>query len=163
MTWTPERLLAHLDELGVATRTVHHRAVFTVEEARTLRHRLPGGHTKSLFLRDKKGRMILATIDADRRADLEAIASQAGTRRLSFGSPRRLDLRLGVVPGAVSPFAVVNDPEGLVPVWLDATLMAHDVVWLHPLDNTMSTSIAPADLVRFLETVGHPPAYLRDE
>ncbi len=158
MTWTPERLFAVLDELAIGTTTVTHRAVFTVEEARELRDELPGAHTKSLFLRDKKGRLALVTMDADRRADLATIATRLGTGRLSFGSPRRLADHLGVEPGSVSPFAVVNDPAGDVTVALDRALLAAEVLWLHPLVNTMSTAIAPRDLVRFLEAVGHPPA-----
>jgi len=160
VSWRPARLLAFLDELGISTRTVEHEAVFTVEEARALRGDLPGGHTKSLFLRDKKGMLALVTMPADERADLDGLARRIGSRRLSFASPRRLAAYLGVEPGSVSPFAVVNDPSGEVPVWLARELIGEDVVWLHPLVNTVSTAISPADLLRFLDAVDHSPGLL---
>lgn len=150
-------LLARLAELGIATRTVEHPPVFTVEEARRHRGDLPGTHTKSLFLRDKKDAMWLVVCREDRTVDLKALARRLGAKHLSFGSPERLLRHLGVIPGAVSPFAVINDTDRVVKVVLDRKVLAKDPVNLHPLDNAKTTAISAADLLRFLEAEGHAP------
>lgn len=159
---TTEALLRRLEELGIRARTVEHPPVFTVEEARRYKGDLPGAHTKNLFLRDKPGkRMWLMCVMADRDVDLRALPPLIGAKpRLSFGSEERLMRYLGITPGAVSPFAIVNDHGGRVHVVLDRALLASDIVNLHPLDNARTTAIAPADLLRFLEAEGHPPAVL---
>lgn len=157
MPATPEDLFTLLDELGIATSTVDHPPVYTVEEARALRGELPGGHSKSLFLRNKKGAMWLVVGEESRPIDLKELGTRIGAGRLSFGSPERLMRHLGVIPGAVTPFAVMNDPDGLVQVVLDRGLLEEDPLNFHPLVNTRTTAIASADLVRFLEAVGHPP------
>lgn len=154
---TPERLFAELRALGIPFRTVEHPPVFTVEEARRTRGDLPGIHTKSLFLRDKRERMWLVVCLADREVDLRALAARLGSKRLSFGSPNRLMRYLGVIPGAVNPFAVINDAGREVQVVLDRAVIEGDPVNLHPLDNAMTTALAAADLVRFLEAHGHAP------
>lgn len=154
---TSADLLARLADLGIAVRTVEHPAVFTVEEARRHRGELPGTHTKSLFLRDKKDAMWMVVCLEDRALDLKALAVRLGAKHLSFGSPERLMRHLGVIPGAVSPFAVVNDTERAVQVVLDRAVLARDPVNLHPLDNAKTTAIAAADLLRFLEAEGHAP------
>jgi Ala-tRNA(Pro) deacylase len=157
----PAALFARLRELGIATRTLEHDPVFTVEEAKRLRGQLPGGHTKNLFLRNKKGRMWLVVCLEDRAIDLKALGEQLESGRLSFGSADRLMTYLGVVPGAVTPFAAINDTQGQVRVMLDGRMLeAFDRLNFHPLDNAMTTGIAPGDLVRFLEAVDHPPARL---
>ncbi len=157
---TATQLLARLRALGIAERTVAHPPVFTVDEARRLRGDLPGVHTKSLFLRDPREAMWLVVCLEDRPVDLRRLAERLGARRLSFGSPARLMRHLGVIPGAVSPFAVINDRARTVRVVLDQAVLTRDPVNLHPLDNTMTTAIAAADLIRFLEAEGHPPLLL---
>jgi Ala-tRNA(Pro) deacylase len=157
---TADRLLARLAELGIAARTVEHPPVFTVEEARRYRGDLPGTHTKSLFLRDKKGKMWLVVCLESRSLDLKDLAARLGAKHLSFGSPERLMRHLGVIPGAVSPFAAINDTERLVQVVLDRAVIERDPVNLHPLDNAKTTAIAAADLLRFLEAEGHSPRLL---
>ncbi len=154
---TTDELLARLAELGISARTVEHPAVFTVEEARRHRGDLPGTHTKSLFLRDKKGAMWMVVCLEDRALDLKDLARRLGAKHLSFGSPERLLRHLGVIPGAVSPFAVVNDAERSVKVVLDRGVLARDPVNLHPLDNAKTTAISAAGLLRFLEAEGHAP------
>jgi Ala-tRNA(Pro) deacylase len=154
---TPEQLFERLRALGIATRTVTHAPVFTVEEARRVRGDLPGAHTKSLFLRDKKGAMWLVTCREDRLVDLHELADRIGARHLSFGSPARLMQYLGVIPGAVSPFAVVNDSGRSVRMVLDRAVLAAGTVHLHPLDNARTTAIAAGDLLRFLAAEGHEP------
>ena len=154
---TPEALLARLAELGIAQHTVEHPPVFTVEEAKALRGTLPGAHVKNLFLRNKKGRMWLVTCLEDRPVDLKALGERLGAGRFSFGSAERLMTYLGVRPGAVTPFAVVNDRAGAVTMVLDSAVLEGVPVNCHPLVNTMTTALAPADLVRFLEAEAHAP------
>ena len=157
---TADDLLARLARLGIPTRTVDHPPVFTVEEARRFRGDLPGTHTKSLFLRDKKGAMWMVVCLESRALDLKQLAARLGAKHLSFGSPERLMQHLGVIPGAVSPFAVVNDAECAVQVVLDRAVLSPDPVNLHPLDNAKTTAISAADLLRFLEAEGHTPQLL---
>ena len=157
---TPEALLERLAALGIETRTVAHEPLFTVEQSKALRGQLPGGHTKNLFLRNKKGRMWLVTCLEDRQVDLKALAAALEGGRFSFGSAERLMANLGVIPGAVTPFAVTNDAGGAVQMVLDKALLDHDPLNFHPLDNARTTAIAPGDLLRFLEAVGHPPLIL---
>ena len=157
---TPEALLARLEALGIESRTVSHPPLFTVEDSKALRGELPGGHTKNLFLRNKKGQMWLVTCLEDREVDLKALGEKLSAGRFSFGSAERLMKYLGVTPGAVTPFAIANDTGGAVRMVLDRGLMEHDPRNFHPLDNTRTTAIAPADLLRFLEDTGHPPQML---
>jgi len=152
---TPEDLFERLRELGIETQTVRHPPVYTVEEAKALRGDLPGAHTKSLFLRDKKKTMWLVVCLEDRRIDLKVLASMLESGRLSFGSADRLMRYLGVIPGAVSPFAVINDRGRAVRVALDTAVLENAPLNLHPLDNAMTTSIAPRDLLAFLDAEGH--------
>jgi len=157
---SPEALLQRLDALGIATRTVEHAPVFTVEEAKALRGTLPGGHIKNLFLRNKKEEMWLVVVEEDRRIDLKALGEKLGAGKLSFGSPDRLMRHLGVLPGAVTPFAVINDKERAVRLVFDQALLGFDPLNCHPLVNTRTTALSPAGLVKFLEAEGHPPLLL---
>ena len=154
---TPEQLFERLAGMGITVRTEEHPPVFTVQEAKTHRGQLPGVHTKSLFLRDKKGTMYLVVCLEDRSIDLAQLATRIGAKRLSFGSPERLMKFLGVIPGAVSPFALINDTGGAVRVFFDRAVLDGDPVNLHPLDNSKTTAVAAVDLLAFLEAVGHPP------
>jgi Ala-tRNA(Pro) deacylase len=120
----------------------------------------PGGHVKNLFLRNKKGLMWLVVTPAEREIDLKRLASLLGTSGLSFASVERLDRHLGVVAGAVTPFAVVNDHDRVVKVVVDRALMTRERLNLHPLENTATSGIAPDALIRFLEMVAHPPEIL---
>jgi len=155
--YTSAELLARLESLAIAHRTVRHRPVFTVAESRELRVDFPGGHSKNLFLRNKKGHMWLITCLEDRDIDLKALAERLGAGRFSFASGERLMRYLGVIPGAVTPFAVVNDRQRDVSMVLDAGLLDYDPLNFHPLDNAMTTAIARDDLLRFLEHADHTP------
>ena len=150
-------LLALLESLDIAHRTVTHEAVYTVAESRELRADFPGGHSKNLFLRNKKGRMWLVTCLEDRQIDLKRLAEHLGAGRFSFASAERLMRYLGVIPGAVTPFAVINDREHAVHMVLDAGLLEHDPLNFHPLDNAMTTAVSAEGLLRFLEHARHPP------
>jgi Ala-tRNA(Pro) deacylase len=154
---TPEDLFARLDALAIAHRTYSHPPVFTVAEAAALRGSLPGGHCKSLFLKDKKGGFWLAVMLEERRVDLKKLARHLAAPRFSFGDAPELYRLLGVRPGSVTPFALVNDIEGLVTPILDTAMLEHDPLNYHPLANDRTTAIAPADLLRFIGTCGHTP------
>ena len=158
MPFTPDELFAYLDNLGIAHPTVSHPAVFTVEEARALRGKIAGGHTKNLFLRDKKGGLFLVVAPEDAAIELKSLHRLLGASgRFSFGSAELMRETLGVEPGAVTPFAVVNDRACRVTVVLDAAMMAHATLNFHPLVNTGTTTISREGLLRFLEATGHLP------
>jgi len=157
---SPQQLFDHLAQLGIAQRTVEHAPVFTVEEAKALRGDLPGHHVKNLFLRNKKQEMWLVVALEDRAIDLKRLGEALGAGRLSFGSAERLRRHLGVEPGSVTPLALINDRERLVKLVLDRGLSDAAPVNVHPLVNTMTTAMAPADLLRFFEATGHPPRWL---
>jgi len=154
---TPDDLFARLDELGIRTRTIQHVAVFTVEESKAHRGELDGGHTKNLFLRNKKGKMWLVVCPEDLGVDLRALGEKLGAGRFSFASPERLMRYLGVIPGAVTPFGVINDTGGHVKIAIDRAALEEEPLHFHPLDNAMTTAISADDLLRFLEAVDHVP------
>lgn len=148
-------LFARLDELGIRSTTVEHVPMFTVEQSASLRGSLPGAHTKNLFLTDQDGRMILVVAKDDTRVDLKSLADRLGLGRLSFGKAELLAAVLGVPPGSVTPFALINDSAGQVQVVVDAALMDFAEVNCHPLENSATTRLSTRDLLRFIEACGH--------
>jgi Ala-tRNA(Pro) deacylase len=160
MIASPAELFALLDRLGIAYRTVEHPPLFTVEQSRRLRGTIPGGHTKNLFLADKKGALFLIVALEDSSVDLKRLHRRLDAGRFSFGSADLLRRTLGVEPGAVTPFALANDTSQRVSLALDEGLMRHEVLNFHPLDNKMTTSISRADLLKFIEATGHKPRIL---
>lgn len=162
MPKTPDELLAFLSELGIAVKTATHPPLFTVADSQALRGEIPGGHTKNLFLRDKKERYFLLTVEEDGEVDLKTIHQVIGASgRVSFGKPEKLLDYLGVTPGAVTAFGIVNDTENKVTIVLDAALMRHDTINAHPLTNEATTSIGRDDLLRFINATGHEPLVLK--
>jgi Ala-tRNA(Pro) deacylase len=157
MPATPDDLFAFFDSLGIAHRTVTHAPLFTVEQSQALRGTIPGGHTKNLFLKDKKDAVFLVVAPEEGRVDLKTLHHKLGASRFSFGSAALLEELLGVSPGAVTAFGAINDKSGRVNVVIDAGLMQHATINCHPLVNTMTTSISRDDLVKFLEATGHTP------
>jgi Ala-tRNA(Pro) deacylase len=158
MAKTPDDLFAALDSLGIKHSTIKHPPLFTVEQARELRGQIAGGHTKNLFLRDKKGALFLVVALEDAVIDLKGLHRLLGASgRFSFGSADLLREVWGVAPGLVTPFGAINDVDTRVTVVLDAAMMEHALLNYHPLVNTMTTAIARDDLVRFLEWTGHQP------
>ena len=158
MPATDTDLYARLDALGLSWKTTEHAPLYTVEESKALRGELPGGHVKNLFLRDKKKRIWLVVAEEDRPVDLKTFKKRIGAQgSLSFGSPDLLMEVLGVIPGSVTPFGLINDTDGRVTVILDEGLMAHDLVNVHPLRNDATTTIASADLIAFIRDCGHDP------
>jgi Ala-tRNA(Pro) deacylase len=154
---TPDDLFRRLDALGIATETVRHRAVFTVDEAKAHRGEIAGGHCKNLFLKDKAGKLWLVVMLESSRLDMKAAQGKLGSARLSFASPDLMRLVLGVDPGSVTPFTVINDSALQVQVVLEAAMMREAKLSYHPLTNTATTTIASADLLAFLRAQGHEP------
>ncbi|HEY1945086.1 MAG TPA: YbaK/EbsC family protein [Roseiarcus sp.] len=158
MPATSEDLLAFLDSLAIATTTLEHPPLHTVEDSQALRGDIPGGHVKNLFVKDKKGRLFLLVLEEDAAIDLKRAHEKIGGQgRVSFGSAELLEEVWGVKPGAVTPFGAINDKEGRVTVVLDAAMMRHQRLNFHPLVNTRTTGLASADIVKFLKATGHEP------
>jgi Ala-tRNA(Pro) deacylase len=158
MTTTRDTLFQRLEALGIATTTHEHAAVFTVDESDALHRELPGGHTKNLFLKDAKDKLWLIVAESHTPIDLKALHKQLGAARFSFGKPELLAEVLGVTPGSVTAFAVINDLSQRVSVVVDAALMRYETINCHPLVNTATTAIARGDLLTFLRATGHEPA-----
>jgi Ala-tRNA(Pro) deacylase len=154
---TRQELFAHLAKLGIATTTMEHEAVFTVAQSSRLERELPGGHTKNLFLKDKKDRLYLVVALGHAHIDLKTLHKKLGSDRLSFGKPELLMEVLGVPAGSVTPFALINDRSVRVTVVLDADMMCCERLNYHPLENTATTNIAREDLLRFIRSCGHEP------
>jgi Ala-tRNA(Pro) deacylase len=162
MPMSRDELLDYLAGLGIETHTHEHPPLFTVSDSESLRGDIPGGHTKNLFLKDKKGNYFLLTVGEHAVIDLKTIHTRIGASgRVSFGNAEKLQEMLGVIPGAVTIFGLVNDSDGRVKAFLDADLMAHDKINAHPLTNDATTTIGRDDLVRFIETTGHEAAILK--
>jgi Ala-tRNA(Pro) deacylase len=157
MAATPQDLFARLSELGIATLTTEHPPVFTVEEAKALRGQIPGCHIKNLFLKDKRDQLWLVVCPEDRSIELKTLPALIGSARLSFARPEVLRRVLGVEPGSVTPFALINDTSRGVAVILDAEMMEADQVNCHPLHNAATTTIAAAGLLAFIRACGHAP------
>ena len=156
-----EDLFRRFEQLSIAHKTQSHPAVFTVEEAQQHCAHLPGAHCKNLFFKDKKGALWLAVLLDEREVKIKELQTAMGAARLSFGKPELLMEVLGVIPGAVTPFGLINDSEKRVGVFLDTEMMAADLVNFHPLRNNATTAIAPSDLRRFIADCGHDASDLR--
>lgn len=156
-----DALLAMLDAEGIAHHTVDHAPMWTVEDAKAIRAPSPHGHTKNLFVRNKKGRMWLLTLHEDRQVDMKTMGALIGTNRLSFASPQRLMHYLGVIPGAVSMFSALNDVTREVTCFIDERLVEAPELHVHPLVNTRTTSIDRRTLTDFLADRGYPFEVLR--
>lgn len=157
-----DELMSFFQELGISVTTLDHDPVFTVAESGDLHDRIPGGHTKNLFVKDKKGRLFLITTLHDADIDLKKVHQIIGAQgRVSFGNADLLMEVLGVEPGSVTPFSLINDREGQrVTAVFDAAMMDHDVLNYHPLKNDATTSIASSDLISFAKACGHDPLVL---
>ncbi|MGI9484090.1 MAG: prolyl-tRNA synthetase associated domain-containing protein [Hyphomicrobiales bacterium] len=157
MPATREELYARFRELAFETKSWDHDPVFTVDEARALRGEIPGGHCKNLFLKDKKGQLWLVVTLEEAQVDLKSLPAKIGAARLSFGKPDLLLEVLGIEPGSVTPFAVINDTSQRVNVILDEKMMAEELLNFHPLKNDATTTIRSQDLQAFIEACGHSP------
>ena len=157
MPATRQDLFARLAQLGIETRTVEHEPLFTVAESSKLEREIPGAHTKNLFLKDDGGELFLVVARTQTRVDLKALAKTLHAGRFSFGKSELLMQALGVPPGSVTAFAVINDPQRRVRVVIDAELMQYDCVNCYPLESTATTNIARDDLLRVIRSCGHEP------
>ena len=157
MPATPDDLFAFLDRLGIAHPTITHPPMFTVEEAKRLRGALSGGHTKNIFLKDKRDAVFLVVALEHAAIELKTLHHRLGAARFSFGPADLMRDLIGVEPGAATPFGVINDTGRRVTVVLDEAMMGHATLNYHPLVNTMTTSIGRDDLVKFLRATGHEP------
>ena len=156
---TEKQLFEHLKTLGIQSQTVEHPAIMTVAEGREFKAEMPGGHSKNLFLKDKKSALTLITAHCDTEIDLVSFGKQLNAKgRLSFASaPLMLEI-LAVTPGAVTPFALLNSAaRNITNVIVDKAFFDFETVWFHPLRNTASTAISPSELLRFLSSTGHEP------
>lgn len=149
--FTPDSLFAHLESIGIPFERFHHVPVFTVAEANQVSEAIPGLHTRNLFLKDKKGNMVLVTLGHETPIDLKKLSDLLVMGRFSFGSPERLWNHLGVRPGSVTPLAILNNIERNIRMVLDAQMMGFDRINVHPLDNSMTVSLNPQDLMTILE------------
>jgi Ala-tRNA(Pro) deacylase len=150
-------LFAFLDAHGIAHRTLEHPPVFRVGEGLEIKQALPGGHTKNLFLKDAKGQLWLISALGDTRIDLKRLPPVIGSGRLSFGSAELMHEVLGVTPGAVTAFGLINDTDRRVRVVLDQALLAADPVNFHPLSNDATTAVSRDGFLRFLDALGIEP------
>ncbi len=157
MPTSPGQLMDRLRSLGIDFRLFNHKAVFTVAESQTIEQDIPGVHCRNLFVRDKKENMFLITLKNETKVDMKRLPPVIGSDRLSFGSAERLWQYLGVRPGSVCPFSIVNDTDKKVRMVLDKAMMEADLVSYHPLLNTMTVTLKPKDLVKFVESCGHTP------
>lgn len=157
-----EQVLEALTKLDIEHQTSSHEPLYTVEQAKQVIHADPGAHTKNLFLRNKKGRMFLLVVEQDHTVDLRGLRDkiQVTGGQFAFASTERLGLYLGVVPGSVSPLALINDTQCRVDVFFEASLLEQEWIFLHPCRNTHSTRMRTADLLRALEAWGHKPTAL---
>jgi Ala-tRNA(Pro) deacylase len=157
---TPAQLFAFFDSLGIKHSTTEHPPLFTVEDGRNWHDKIPGLHCKNLFIKDKKGGIWLVVMPGDKRADLNRLEKQLGAPRFSFGKPELLLEVLGITPGSVTPFALMNDTQKRVTVVLDSEILQSEHVNFHPLHNTASTTIKSRDLVKFVQAFGYDPRVL---
>ncbi len=157
---THKQLFDLLDKLGIAHTTHEHEAIFTVEQGAHIKAKLPGGHTKNLFLKDKDGKLFLICALGDTKIAINKLHTFLGCKRLSFGKPDLMLEVLGVTPGSVTFFAIMNDTNAQVKLVLDAALFDHDLVNFHPLENSATTAIASRHLKDFARATGHDPVIL---
>jgi Ala-tRNA(Pro) deacylase len=155
---TASQVLEAIEALGIGHQTITHKPLYTVDEAQSVEYKEPGAHTKNLFLRNKKGRMFLVVIAHDRTVDLRALRDKLHLPggHFAFGSTERMAKYLGVVPGAVTPLAVINDHGRKVQIIVDQSLLQEEWIYMHPCRNTHSTRVRTADLLKLLEAWNHP-------
>ena len=150
-------LIAFFDAHGIDHATTDHEAVFRVGEGEGIKDGIPGAHTKNLFLKDAKGRLWLISAKDDTQIDLKRLHTVIGSARLSFGAAELMEKTLGVTPGSVTAFALINDTERDVTFVLDRRLAQAERVNFHPLVNTATTGVSQAGFAKFLQALGITP------
>ena len=154
---TRDDLLAFLAEIGVGQTTFDHPAVFTVGESETIKQAIPGAHTKNLFLKDARDQLWLISAETHAQIDLKRLHTVIDSAKLSFGRAELMEAALGVTPGSVTAFGLINDTNHLVRFVLDRTLAEAELVNFHPLTNTATTTVSAEGLRKFLAAVGVTP------
>ena len=157
MPTSPEELLDYLMKLGISYKNTPHPAVFTAEEGEKYWKGIDGMHCKNLFCKDAKDKLWLIVAPAFKRVSLKTLPTVIGSKRLSFANEQLLFEVLGVHGGSVTPFAVINDKDCRVQVVLDKEMMEQELINYHPLTNTATTTITPADLMNFMHSTHHEP------
>lgn len=157
---TRDDLYALFETHDISYNSTEHAPIFTVEEGRDIKAKLPGGHTKNLFLKDKSGKLFLVCALGDTQVKVNRLHAVLGCKRLSFGKPDLLGKHLGVTPGSVTVFSVMNDTDKNVTLVLDKALFEHDIVNFHPLKNDATTAISKDDLLKFCDITDHTPIIL---
>lgn len=152
---SPEKLLEYLSGLGIDYGLFDHDPIFTVDEGRHLKKEIPGVHCRNLYMRDKQKNNYLLVLANETEVDLKKLSDVLGSGRLSFGSADRLWEHLGIRPGSVNPFTIMNDPDNQVQMFLDASMMEAEIVNYHPMDNAQTISLSPSDLIKFIESLDH--------
>ena len=145
------------DAHNIAYETHEHPPIFTVQEGADIKSSIPGGHTKNLFLKDKAGAYFLICALGETQIKINRLHPLLGCKRLSFGKEEYLYAHLGVRPGSVTLFSIINDPDQAVTLILDAALLKHSRVNFHPLENTATTGISSEDMLRFIKAMGRAP------
>ncbi len=153
-------LYALFDAHGIGWTHHSHPPLHTVEESRALRGDLPGAHVKNMFMKDRKDRLWLVTCLEDRQIRIRDLEKEIGAQKCSFGRPELLWEALGIRPGAVSPFGLINDPGHRVTAVLDMQMLERDPINAHPLHNEATTAVSAADFRRFFEVTGHVPVLI---
>jgi len=154
---TAEHVIDVIESSGMHHETQVHEALYTVEQAKQVVYDKTGAHTKNLFLRNKKGRMILLVVEQDTMIDLKSLRDKLEITggHLSFASTERLTKFLGVVPGSVSPLALINDHSNSVQVFFEKSIFNEEMIYLHPCRNTHTTLMRCDDLVTLIESWDH--------
>lgn len=150
-------LFVYFDQLGITYKTYEHEALFTVEQADAIAHNIPEIHIKNLFLKDDNGQLWLLVAEAHAKIELKKVMHCIKAPKLRFADAQLLMQHLGVSPGSVTPFALINDTQHTVKLILDQSILDSPLINAHPLENTATTSISLNDFGKFLKETGHQP------
>lgn len=155
------KLTALFEQYKIAYEMHQHKPVFTVAESHEVSANIPGAHSKNLFLKDRKQSFFLVSILDYKRLDVKAMSKLYGKGGLSFASSEALDEKLGLIPGAVTPYGLINDEDLAVKFILDEDFLKQDIVNFHPLRNDYTVSVAAADFLQFCELIKHSPDIIK--
>ena len=155
-----EKLIKLLDESNCDYEVKEHAPLFTVEDSKSLRGSILGAHSKNLFLKDAKGQFYLLSVEENTKVDLKKIMNFIGSKKLSFAKAEYLESILGIEPGSVSPFALINDVDKKVLFFFDKNFLNYEKLNFHPLVNTATVNIATSDMIKFIEEKHKPINYI---
>lgn len=158
MPHTPEQLLTYLNTHQIPYTHYNHPRLFTCEQAKEIiaQMSMPGMGIKNLFLKDSKKNLYLISATYDTQVDLKTTGKALNAKELRFADANLLMTHLGVEPGSVTPLAMINDSTHQVNMIIDAALLQHDLIQVHPLSNDATVVMKPADLIRFFDSLQIP-------